>query len=303
MAHPPPSTKADPVKPASSHISVRPDDSGPVEIRFLFEQQEKRLGGALGLSVLTHAGVIVLLVVIGYLMPRPVIEAFLPERNPEIVWLTEPGPGGGGGGGGNESPEPPAEVELPGPEVVTVPVEAPPEPVPEPEPNPEPEPEPRLQLNIPARTMAAATQITPGVLNSSGVSQGIGVGGGAGTGEGSGIGPGEGDGLGPGRGGGTGGGVFQLGSGVTPPSVITEVKPAYTAEAMRAKVQGTVLVNCVVLADGNVGDCEVVRSLDRSFGLDEEAIKAARQWRFSPGTRLGEPVAVLVTIQLDFTLR
>ena len=38
-------------------------------------------------------------------------------------------------------------------------------------------------------------------------------------------------------------------------------------------------------------------------GLDLEAMKAARQWRFRPGTRMGEPVSVLVIIQLDFTLR
>jgi TonB family protein len=48
---------------------------------------------------------------------------------------------------------------------------------------------------------------------------------------------------------------------------------------------------------------QVVRSLDSAFGLDQEAIKAARQWRFAPGTRLGEPVPVLVTIELTFTLR
>jgi TonB family protein len=47
----------------------------------------------------------------------------------------------------------------------------------------------------------------------------------------------------------------------------------------------------------------IVRSLDSVFGLDNEAMKAVRQWRFSPGTRTGEPVAVLVTIELAFTLR
>jgi TonB family protein len=52
-----------------------------------------------------------------------------------------------------------------------------------------------------------------------------------------------------------------------------------------------------------VGPVEVVRSLDSTFGLDQEAIKAAKKWRFKPGTRFGEPVAVLVTIELTFTLR
>ena len=62
------------------------------------------------------------------------------------------------------------------------------------------------------------------------------------------------------------------------------------------------LLECVVLADGTVGRVEVVKSLDPRFGLDLEAVKAAKQWRFSPGTRLSEPVAVLITIELTFTL-
>ena len=51
------------------------------------------------------------------------------------------------------------------------------------------------------------------------------------------------------------------------------------------------------------GRLQIVRSLDSSFGLDQEAIKAAKQWRFVPGKRLGQPVPVLVTIELTFTLR
>ena len=87
------------------------------------------------------------------------------------------------------------------------------------------------------------------------------------------------------------------------PRVIREVRPQYTSEAMRAKVQGTVLLECVVRPDGSVGDVTVVRSLDPTFGLDQEAIKAAKNWRFQPGMRMGEAVAVLVTIELTFTLR
>jgi TonB family protein len=58
-----------------------------------------------------------------------------------------------------------------------------------------------------------------------------------------------------------------------------------------------------VRSDGTVGDVQVTRSLDRTFGLDEEAVKAARQWQFSPGTRLGQSVAVIVSIELSFSLR
>ena len=92
-------------------------------------------------------------------------------------------------------------------------------------------------------------------------------------------------------------------NGVTLPKLVKDIKPKYTSEAMRAKVQGTVLLECVVRPDGSVGDVVVKRSLDPTFGLDQEAIKAAQKWEFVPGTRMGEPVPVLVTIELTFTLR
>jgi protein TonB len=279
--------------PASEHVSLRSPDTGPPEVRFLFEQPRQRMGGALGASLLTHAGLVGLWLLLVWLVPESVREAILPDQLPrQIVWLADPGPGGGGGGG-NEMPEPPAPAELPGQEEITVPVIEEPEPEPVPE-----EPVPlEAQLTIPAQTMAAASQVSPGVIESTQASASTGSGGGTGGGSG------QGSGLGPGSGGGTGGGPFRPGSGVINPRVLREVKPQYTADAMRAKVQGTVLLECVVLPDGSVGEVEVVRSLDPTFGLDQEAVKAARQWVFVPGTRFGEPVAVLVTIELTFTLR
>ena len=282
------------------HLSVRPDGSGPIEVPFLFQQQNQRIGNALGVSVATHLAVLGLLFLIAQLRPEKVYQAVLPDTLPDIVWLADPGPGGGGGGGGNKSPEPPKKVELPGKQEISVPT--PPKPVEVPKPEPEPVPE----INIPAQTAAAAPVVAPGAIESNQVStesQGAGAGGGGGTGTGTGVGQGTGSGLGQGSGGGTGGGVYRPGNGVMIPRVLREVKPAYTAEAMRAKVQGVVLLECVVMPDGSVGRVEVVKSLDGTFGLDQEAIKAARQWRFAPGTRFGEPVAVLVTIELQFTLR
>jgi TonB family protein len=219
----------------------------------------------------------------------------------DIVWLSEAGPGGGGGGGGNKMPDPPRKAELPGKEKVTVPAIKP-EPAPVEPPKEEPPPE---DLNIPAKTMADAEQPLVGAIKSESIteSQGSGSGGGAGTGTGTGIGSGQGSGLGPGYGGGSGGGAYRPGSGVTIPRVVREVKPQYTADAMRAKVQGTVWVECIVMTDGNVGDAKIIRSLDSVFGLDNEALRAARQWKFLPGTRLGEPVPVIITIELTFTLR
>ena len=161
-------------------------------------------------------------------------------------------------------------------------------------------------MNLPVVNMAAAEQQLPGAILSEtpvSESQGSGTGGGAGTGTGSGSGSGTGSGLGPGYGGGTGGGAFRPGAGITLPRVLREVKPQYTADAMRAKVQGSVWLECIVMPDGSVGEVKVTRSLDPIFGLDQEAIKAARNWRFSPGMRQGQPVPVIITIELTFTLR
>jgi len=98
-------------------------------------------------------------------------------------------------------------------------------------------------------------------------------------------------------------GVVRIGTpGVTIPRILKEARPQYTADAMRAKIQGSVVLECVVLTDGSVGDVRVVRSLDATYGLDQEAIKAAKQWKFAPGTRNGEPVPVMVSIELTFTL-
>jgi TonB family protein len=97
-------------------------------------------------------------------------------------------------------------------------------------------------------------------------------------------------------------GAYRPGDGVTLPRVISEAKPQYTADAMRAKVQGSVLLECVVETDGTVGEVHLIRSLDRESGLDESAIRAAKQWRFTPGTRDGQPVPVIITIQMAFTL-
>ena len=70
---------------------------------------------------------------------------------------------------------------------------------------------------------------------------------------------------------------------------------------MRRKVQGTVELTAIVLKDGSVGDVTIKRSLDED--LDQEAIKAAKQWEVKPGTKDGEPVKVQVNIELTFTLR
>ena len=93
------------------------------------------------------------------------------------------------------------------------------------------------------------------------------------------------------------------GTGIVPPRVIVSPQPRYTPEAMRARVQGTVIMRCVVNTNGLCEDVTVTQSLDAEHGLDEQAVNAAFQWRFAPGTRDGQPVRVAIVIQMSFNLR
>jgi protein TonB len=289
-------TRLEESRTAPLHLAER-----PLELRFGFERQQSSVG--VGASVAAHIALALIILLAIRFSPQPGVLEFLPYTpSKQIVWLAVEGPGGGGGGGGNQMPEPPRKAEVPGKEAVTVPVKETPKPTPEP-----PKPVPPLeQLVIPAQTMAAAPVEAPGAIKPDAPvseSQGTGTEGGAGTGTGQGIGSGQGAGLGPGFGGGSGGGGFRPGAGITLPTLLREVRPAYTADAMRAKVQGSVWLECIVMPDGSVGEVKVTRSLDPIFGLDQEAIRAAKMWRFRPGMRQGEPVPVIITIELTFTLR
>jgi len=96
--------------------------------------------------------------------------------------------------------------------------------------------------------------------------------------------------------------VYNIGKDVTSPVVVFNPQPKYTANALRRKVQGTVVMTAVVLPDGMVTNVSVIRSLDR-YSLDDVARATAARWRFRPGLRQGVPVAVRVRIALEFKLR
>lgn len=95
----------------------------------------------------------------------------------------------------------------------------------------------------------------------------------------------------------------RAGQGTTSPRVIREVKPEYTDAAKAAKIEGFVAMEVVVLEDGTVGNVQVIRSLDSRHGLDEQAVKAMKQWRFDPGRKDGKAVPVLVNVEMTFTLK
>jgi len=97
--------------------------------------------------------------------------------------------------------------------------------------------------------------------------------------------------------------VYEPGDGVSLPQVVKQVKANYTSEAMRQMIEGDVMLGVVVRADGSVGDVQVKESLDAVYGLDQEAIKAMKQWEFKPGMKDGKAVAVRVDVKMRFTLR
>src|SRR5713101_7167986 len=93
------------------------------------------------------------------------------------------------------------------------------------------------------------------------------------------------------------------GNGVTPPRIVKSVAPSYTSAAMREKIEGTVQLQAVVRPDGTLADITIAKSLDRTFGLDQAALDAAKKWLFEPGTKDGKAVPVRITLQMDFRLR
>ena len=257
-----------------------------------------RFGNSIIGSAFTHmAGLFLALSIIDNMGSSPTrspLSELIEDTQSGIVWLSVPGPGRRGGNAGDGKPAPLRRAERPSGDTKTLPWVVPPEPTQAPQRDVPPVPE----INIQPINISAGVVELPGA--STGLptvpSLGSDVAGGAGTGT-------RGSGFGSGSDSGIGDGEFGPGNGVTMPSVLTEVKPSYTAEAMRAKVQGAVTVEAIVREDGSVGQVRIVRSLDRTFGLDEEALKAVRNWRFRPGKRQGRSVPVIVEIELTFTLR
>jgi protein TonB len=227
-------------------------------------------------SVAVHATVIAALLLLAAQrreQPAAIVTRLEPLK---LVWIPDPGPAARGGGGAPPkvtppppTPAPAAAAPPPKPVVVTEPETV----APEPEPTPAPAP------------AVATTGDAPGPQNT-----------GVGNQPGSGIGPDPGPGGGGDR-------IYGIGNEVTTPIPLRRPPPAYTADAMRARLQGVVVLNCIVRPDGRCSDIRVTKSLDTVFGLDQQAVASAREWRFRPGLRMGEPVSVLVTLEIGFSIR
>jgi TonB family protein len=97
--------------------------------------------------------------------------------------------------------------------------------------------------------------------------------------------------------------IYDVTGDISAPVPIAAPRMEYTPAAMRQKIQGTLRLQCVVGTDGMCSHVRVIRSLDRTFGLDEQAVRTLAAWRFRPGVRRGEPVATRITFDLRFALR
>jgi TonB family protein len=91
-------------------------------------------------------------------------------------------------------------------------------------------------------------------------------------------------------------------AGLVQPRPIVHPDASYTAQALRRKLEGTVQIEVVVGPDGNVARARVTQSLDKVYGLDDNALATAKSWTFEPGTLNGQPVSVLVTLTMAFRL-
>jgi TonB family protein len=99
---------------------------------------------------------------------------------------------------------------------------------------------------------------------------------------------------------GTGKPPLRVGGNITPPTKTRDVMPAYPDAASAARVQGVVIAELVIDEAGNVAAAHIVRSIPL---LDQAALDAIKQWKFTPTLLNGAPVPVLVTVTVNFTLK
>jgi TonB family protein len=92
----------------------------------------------------------------------------------------------------------------------------------------------------------------------------------------------------------------KVGAGVTAPVPVYTPPPEFSEEAREAKYQGQAMVQVIIDTDGMPQNPRVIRPL--GMGLDEEALEAVMRYRFKPAMKNGQPVAVFLTIAVNFRL-
>lgn len=91
----------------------------------------------------------------------------------------------------------------------------------------------------------------------------------------------------------------RVGGAVLEPRKIRDVKPVYPAAAQAAGVQGVVILEVIIDVDGSVRSAKILRSVPM---LDQAAYDAVSQWRFTPTLLNGQPVPVVMTTTVSFSL-
>jgi protein TonB len=93
---------------------------------------------------------------------------------------------------------------------------------------------------------------------------------------------------------------IRVGGNIKQPARIKNVNPVYPAIAQSARVQGVVIVEAIIGANGKVQDAKILRSIPL---LDQAALEAVRQWEYTPTLLNGVPVPVIMTVTVNFTLQ
>jgi len=93
---------------------------------------------------------------------------------------------------------------------------------------------------------------------------------------------------------------FRVGTGVSPPKLLSNLQPGFSQEARTAKFHGKILLGLNVEKDGSATNVHVIRPL--GCGLDAKAVEVVQEWKFKPAEKDGEPVRVAIAVEVEFHL-
>ncbi|MGO9010678.1 MAG: energy transducer TonB [Bryobacteraceae bacterium] len=247
-------------------------------------------------SVLLHAAAIglILFSTAGTNPPIALMRPMLLAAR-DLVFLPPAEDRGGGGGQSQTAPPQLGHLPRPAPRVFTPPVVE--------IRNPDPKLSIEPAILAPYETVMPVVNVEhwgapAGIFGTN--SGGPGKGNGIGIGIGGGVGAGRGPGAGPGTGGVGGSGIEAARGVFTAPVLLVKTEPAYSEEARKGKVQGTVILLVEIDANGRPRNIRVRQPL--GFGLEERAVEAVGRWRFRPAYRNGKPVSCSAEVEVNFRL-
>jgi protein TonB len=93
---------------------------------------------------------------------------------------------------------------------------------------------------------------------------------------------------------------MPVGGDIREPVKVRHVDPVYPPLAVAARVQGAVVLQCVITAEGTVSEIAIVSG---HVLLNDAAVAAVSRWRYRPTLLNGEPVSVILTVTVSFALR